>query len=264
MQDVQFDRPHATHSLAETTVIIAFETEISGPRLELLKTVADELSGDFQKKNQYQAINLNLSHGKTESSSTFNGWSLEALHEETGLVDWQLAIERSRIVLKCLEYSGWQSFKKQVLNWLGIIQKHLELDHWPVRELGVIFNDRFYCSLKDEDYELKKLFNIKSAFLSPNITNKGPLWHLFQGWLETEENREYVQNLNISTQWDSNKPHKTEILHIVRCVKGDNQELAGVDINLVLNALDKAHKDNKATLNELLSEKTIEFIGLNS
>lgn len=264
MKDIGFDRPDASHSLAEATFVIAFAGELEGHRMENLHTVGDELSRDFSKRSPNQAVNLSVSQGKAESSASFNGWTLENVDHESGLVRWQLAIERSRLIIKCLEYPRWGHFKEKIMSWLGVIQAHLSLEEWPVKEVGTLFTDRFYWSLKGEEYRLDKLFELDSDYLSPNIKNRGPLWHLFQGWIETENNREFLHNLNLSTQWDINKPHKTEVLHIVRCLKGKDREFDGLNLELVSEALEKAHEDNKKMLNKLLSAETIEFIGLNS
>ncbi|WP_339779888.1 TIGR04255 family protein [uncultured Marinobacter sp.] len=263
MKDIGFDRPDANHSLAEATLVVAFGSELEGSRMDQLRTIADELSGDFSKRSPNQAVNLSVSQGKAESSTSFNGWTLENVDQDTGLVRWQLAIERSRVIINCLEYPRWDAFKEQVINWLSVIQQHLSLESWAVKEVGTLFTDRFYWSLKGEEYHFEKLFNPDSEYLSPSIKSKGPLWHLFQGWIETDSNREFLHNLNVSTQWDINRPHKTEVLHIVRCLKGEDGELDGLNMELISTALDKAHTDNKKMLNELLSAETIEFIGLN-
>lgn len=264
MKDIGFDRPDANHSLAEATFVVAFASELTGARMDQLNTVINELAGEFPLQQKNQSLNVSLTQGKAESSESFNGWTLENTDPETGVVQWQLVIDRSRILINCLEYPGWSTFKEQILKWLSIIQAHLSLESFPVNEVGTVFTNRFYWSLKGEEYNLEKLFNLDSEYISTNITSKGPLWHLFQGWIEVKDNREFLQNLNLSTQWDIDKPHKTEILHIIRCLKGQDEEFSGLHMKLVSEALDKAHTDNKKTLNSLLSTETIEFIGLNS
>ena len=68
---------------------------------------------------------------------------------------------------------------------------------------------------------------------------------MFQGWIEEADGHEYIQNLNLSTQCEEKKSHKTEILNVIRCVKSANSELSGLNGDTAKAIMEKAHHDNK-------------------
>lgn len=264
MKDVQLERAGASHSLVDATIIIAFANDLDAQRLEKLRSLPEHFKESFTKSSANQSLNVSVSEGKTESSTEFSGWTLDQISTSSDLLDWQLVVDQNRIMIKCLEYPGWGSFRDSSALWISQLSEFLDLANWPVQEIGVMFTDRFYWSINDKSYQLGKFFNEHSRFLPESIKQSTPLWHLFQGWIEEADGREYIQNLNLSTQWEEKKPHKTEILNVIRCVKSANSELSGLNGDTAKAIMEKAHHDNKKTLNDLLTPETLEFIGLNS
>ncbi|MAI32171.1 MAG: tRNA-dihydrouridine synthase A [Rhodopirellula sp.] len=263
MENVQFDRKNASHSLAEVALVIAFQSPVSGERLEKLKSLPAAFKDRFPAASENKEVSLSVTDNQSSTVASFNGWTLEKKDFETDLIEWQLAVEKNRIVIKGFEYETWGPFKSEILFLFQKLSAELDLTGFPVKEIIVQFVDRFHWMVRPEEYRLEKFFNVESQFLPIAAKRGGPLWHVFQGWFEVSDGVQVIMNLNASTQTPAQRPHRTEILHSLRAVGSEQKEgFESADEALLDKVLEKAHIENKKTLKDLLSDEAVESIGL--
>lgn len=263
MENVQFDRKNASHSLAEVALVIAFQSPVSGERLEKLKALPSAFKDQLPAASENKELSLSVTDKQSSTVTSFNGWTLEKKDLETDLTEWQLVAEKNRIVVKGFEYANWHQFKRELLSFFHQLNDELELANTPVKEIIVQFVDRFHWMVPPTRYQLGKFFNPQSEYLPISAKRGGPLWHVFQGWFEVSDSLQIIMNLNISTQTPPERPHRTEILNSLRAVGPEGREgFESVDEALLDAILEKAHTENKNTLLDLLSDEAIKSIGL--
>jgi len=263
MENVQFDRKNASHSLAEVALVIAFESPLAGERLQKLKFLPAAFKDQFPAASENKELSLSVTDGRSSTVTSFNGWTLEKKDLETDLVEWQLIVEKNRIVVKGFEYSTWPEFKNELLALFERLSEELDLRHLHTKEVVIQFVDRFHWMISPEEYRLDKFFNPESSYLPYAAKRGGPLWHSFQGWLKEEEGLRVIVNLNLSTQTPAERPHRTEILHSLRAIGHEGYDgFSELDSKLISQILDIAHIDNKSTMQGLLNEEASTSIGL--
>lgn len=266
MQNVHFDRK-ASHSLSVVTVALVFREELGREELKKLLRLDEVMSDQFTKGEVKHSLNFTLNDGASHASEPkFAGWRLDMPSpNEPELIDWQLEIEPSRCAVRTFAYDGWESFISRATSVLRELFERTGLNEIAFNELGVQFVDRFHWNLAAEEYSLAKFFNPESSLFSESIRKRNtPLWHLFQGWKEDIGERSYIENINLSTNQQPGMPHRTEIVHIVRCVSGRDGEGDRFDPEVIRELSDYAHGQNKKLLNDILSEQAITRIDLNN
>lgn len=264
MENVHFDRK-ASHSLSVVAVALVFREELSKEELKKLQNLDEVLQDIFPKAHRKESFNLSLNESApTTASSRFAGWTFEIpSNDEPNLIDWQLDIEPTKCGVRTLAYTGWNEFIDKATQYLSVLFERAGLQHIGFDELGVQFVDRFHLNLSSEEYSLTKFFKPESDVFSESVRKRNaPLWHIFQGWKEQLEGREFIENVNLSTNHPPESTHRTEIAHIIRCIKGLDGEGDRFDSNVVRELSNHAHNLNKKLLEDILSEQAIERIGL--
>lgn len=264
MENVHFDR-NASHSLSVVAVALVFREELGKDELKRLFGLDELMKDIFPRARKKQSLNFKLNENSpADASSKFAGWTLEIPSpDEPDLIDWQLDIEPSRCGVRTFAYNGWQSFLSNAAHYLSALFDRTELQNIAFDELGMQFVDHFHWNLSSEEYRLSKFFKPESDVFSESIRNRNtPLWHIFQGWKEQFDGRDFIENVNLSTNHPPESPHRTEVMHIIRCIKGLEGEGDRFDSDLVRTLCTHAHKLNKKLMEDILSEQAIERIGL--
>ncbi|PPI86183.1 hypothetical protein KEHDKFFH_02365 [Marinobacter maroccanus] len=264
MENVHFDR-NASHSLSVVAVALVFREELGKEELKRLQNLNEVMKDLFPKAHKKESFNFSINESSPPTASPkFAGWTLDLPSpDEPSLIDWQLDIEPGKCGIRTLAYTGWSDFIEKALQYLSALFERADIQNVAFDELGVQFVDRFYWNLSDEDYSLSKFFKPESDVFSESIRKRnGPLWHIFQGWKEQVEGREFIENVNLSTNHPPETNHRTEIVHIVRCIKGLEGEGDRFDPEVVRNLSNHAHRLNKQLLEDILSEQAIERIDL--
>ena len=266
MENIHFDR-NATHSLILVALVIVFEEELGKEELKKIEAVGPEMSESFPQREAKHSINFSVEEGSNSTpAQKFAGWKLSAPSElEDNLPDWQLEVDPARCVLRTLAYTNWQQFIDQASAYLEEFFQKSELTDTPIQEFSVQFVDRFYWTMKDEDYSLGKIFNPGSSLFSESVrTQSSPLWHIFQGWKKEANERSYIENINVSTtHTEGEELHRNDIVHVIRCIQGKPTESNCFNVPALREIAQYAHVENKKVLNDLLSQQAIERIRLN-
>jgi hypothetical protein len=127
-----------------------------------------------------------------------------------------------------------------------------------------------FITIDEANYSIGDIFTLNSPYLSNKVRNSGPLWHLYQGWVENDVslNCNCLNNLNISTSKKDNElvtaisifrqaELSNDVLNTFDQLKG--QVLLGSKIEEIMNGLRMACKK---MLLELLAEEISIKIGL--
>lgn len=264
MDNVHFDRK-ASHSLSVVTVALIFREELGKDELKKIQKLNELMKDLFPMANRKGAISFSINENAPSSASPkFAGWTLDLPSpDEPSLIDWQLDVEPGKCGIRTFAYKGWADFMEKALSYLSTFFERTDLKNIAFDELGVQFVDRFHWNLSNEEYDLAKFFKPDSEIFSESVRKRNtPLWHIFQGWKDQAEGREFIENVNLSTNHPPETSHTTEVVHIIRCIKGLEGEGERFDPSLVEQLTKRAHDLNKKLLEDILSEQAIERIGL--
>lgn len=102
-------------------------------------------------------------------------------HKSDGSLDWRLHILDKYIVVNCLTYTRWPHIWKQARELFTKVSRVLP-DTTRVESVSLQYVNIFYWSGKTEDYDSRRLLDEQSRCVPASVLNRGPHWHLHQGW----------------------------------------------------------------------------------
>ena len=114
------------------------------------------------------------------------GVRFEALKRD-GSLDWRLSLENNWIAVNCLTYTRWNDIWATARLLLDQVSEIVINPKLPVIGAALQYVDEFVWEGDIEEYTTTGLLREDSDLVPASIRNKGPLWHLHQGWFHSEE-----------------------------------------------------------------------------
>lgn len=114
------------------------------------------------------------------------GVRFDALKRD-GSLDWRLKLENNWIAVNCLSYTRWNDIWTTAKLLLDQVSEIVINPKLPVIGAALQYVDEFVWEGDIKDYTTTDLLRENSNLVPASIRNKGPLWHLYQGWFQSEE-----------------------------------------------------------------------------
>ncbi len=252
------------HSLNEVVFALQFAQDLSEDQLQtLLAGGVDGLPHKESRKSY--AFEMRDEEIQT-SKATPEVTEVRLSHPlDDGTADWRLRVTRSFASLSCFCYSRWSEVWPRAREILQSAAEILVTPETPLQVIGLQYVDQFIRETDAEDYRSADLFQENSPFLTQQVIQTGPLWHLHQGWFqdpsastpqEPSNPSRILHRLNINaSQLDSY--HHTSISHQMALefeagVPTTNALVEG-DPALLDRVMDELRAANRTALEGLLS-----------
>jgi len=245
--------------------VLKFSREFSYDENQAVSGVAEVLKDDLPKSDEVKKFSINLDVAKPQQSGEFEtaGLALKKFSPD-GVILWELNVIKDSIVAVCKSYRGWTEEKETAVRFLKAVLHVLERSDNQINSIILQITDRF-IELEPNEYDIGRVFNKNSCYLTKNVLSQGPLWHVFQGWFENDNGgREALclNVLNISTK--STAVHESSIEHAIHYQTNKPQLVASYagEENCLDSIFDDLHERNKVVIKELLCAEQLKAIGL--
>ena len=253
------------HSIEAVVFSCVFERAFSRTSIEALMTLKETLKEKYPVFSTTNVVNVRFEHQKmaSESSHAIAGVSLQKLHSETKKPDWTLRADANLINITCFSYDRWNIESTKALEDLTTVINLVADDQNPVTNLALQTVDRFVGGPTSE-YKINKVFDTRSKYLTRQVKESGPLWHIYQGWFEKDPTtkKHLLNNLNLSTN-ETPQGVVTTIDHNLKYIFNPPSPATDLtDIDNISAIFQLLHDHNKEIVTDLITKKQCNAIKL--
>jgi uncharacterized protein (TIGR04255 family) len=136
---------------------------------------------------EFKAQQITLSDAGAEvrpaGELDFVGVTFDALKRD-GSIDWRLRLQQNYIAVNCLSYTRWDQVWPTSRDFLQQVCEILVKPDLPVIGMALQYVDVFLWDGDIKEYRADQLLRKESDHIPSAIFNRGPVWHLYQGWFE--------------------------------------------------------------------------------
>lgn len=181
-----FEPKSGGHAIVEAVFGLRFSQPFSPDLLEKVVSSHDEWRERFPRISRGVGFQFQVGQdaGFAPIPLAQGSVAFDRLKPDGGF-EWRLRFEGDRLFVNCLAYSRWNEV------W-GIVSQHLFRAGWlateggnPVAGVLLQYIDIFEWNGPLEEYDVAQLLK-KGTAVPETILNKGPFWHLHQGWFRRE------------------------------------------------------------------------------
>ena len=102
-------------------------------------------------------------------------------YKSDGKIDWRLHIEDQSIAVNCLAYTRWQHVWTHARALFARVSEVLP-ETTLIASVSLQYINLFSWTGPTEDYDSRALLDESSSSVPESVLDRGPLWHLHQGW----------------------------------------------------------------------------------
>ena len=102
-------------------------------------------------------------------------------HESDGNLGWRLHIDDRNITVNCLTYTRWPHIWKQARALFAAVSEVLP-ETTLIESVYLQYVNVFTWDGTTEGYDSRALLDEQSACVPASVLDRGPHWHLHQGW----------------------------------------------------------------------------------
>jgi uncharacterized protein (TIGR04255 family) len=191
---VPFRPIHDRHAIQEVVFVLTLGRGLEAGELGTVVKAHDRWRNDLPRltrfgAHQIQEITLTDDGPpqiKPVEQPGVVGIAFDALKRD-GSLDWRLRLQENWIGVNCLSYTRWSDVWPTARNFLAQVGEIIINPKLPIVGMALQYIDLFVWDGDTEQYRADGLFRKGSEYIPSSIWNRGPLWHLYQGWF-TEEN----------------------------------------------------------------------------
>lgn len=183
-----FEPKSGEHAIIECVVGLQLARDISQAEIEAIVAAHDEFKNDLPRVGRTSAIEF-IVGGETPFSTPaavqIGGLTFDRIKPD-GSLDWRLRVDGRSIFVNCLSYDRWEKVWATSKDYLERVAVHLNPDT-PVSGMLLQYIDVFEWKGDANKIDASMLFSRDSELIPKSIWDKGPLWHLYQGWFKSVE-----------------------------------------------------------------------------
>lgn len=188
--------------------------------------------------------------------------------QRNGEQEWSLVIQRNVLAVNCHVYTRWDEIwttaKELLMHFVPILARER-----GIAVIGLQYVDQFRVTSPTEHFRAEHLLRQGSSLLPSHVFERDDLWHLHQGFFETQREPTAHRRLN-HLALDVVDVSGERLIQITTAHRALLDEPAS-NVDLLLDHQDGGtlshhmvalHQVNKGCLRELLNDSICERIGL--
>lgn len=191
-----------------------------------------------------------------------------------GSREWQLDVNGNLIVASCFNYTNhaevWAKMRKLITTVISSTSQDFN-----IVEIGYQVVDKFLYPANSDlsEYDIFEVFSETSPFLTSQASKSGYLWHVHQGWFDTEPTTSIrlLNQLNLaSNEVISPEPQLVTIIDHRVSLRPDPNELTlkplinGSEQNQLDHFFESLRSCNRKTIENLLNSDKLNSVGIMS
>ena len=180
-----FEPVNKEHSIVEVAFSLQLSTELTIDDVEIIKLSHKQWADFLPRMHESELVQFStdneLSQSQKQMKSSLAPFSF-VRYMSNGFPEWELSFVFKEITLKCFLYSQWHIVKENVIDIFNKVGLVLENNKQYINSITLQYTNVFNWRGNINDYDNRKLLNESSLFVPETIINRGPFWHLHQGW----------------------------------------------------------------------------------
>lgn len=200
---------HEGHSIANLTFLIQLNRSITPAEVEAIQPAIDSLDEELPVRIDLANARIEFQDGHGQTTTEKAGQTRQRL-APNGQPEWQLNACENRILVQCADYHRWHLEWERAKRFLDVVCTPLSAASPSIGIVALIHSvlDCFVFEGDPEAYDCNALFSEHCRYLTPQVDESGPIWHVHQGWIETLEvpiRGRLLQVLNLGTVTDGGR-----------------------------------------------------------
>ncbi len=272
---MKFEPVNKEHSIVEVAFSLQLSTEFTIDDVEIIKLCHQNWADFLPRMHESELVQFTtdneLSQSQKQMKSSLAPFSF-VRYRSNGFPEWELSFVFKEITLKCFLYSQWQTVKENVIDVFNKVGFALQNNKQCINSITLQYTDVFNWTGNIDDYDNRKLLNESSSFVPETIINRGPFWHLHQGWFtEVSDpiNGRVLTRIHIDAIHENNM-FLARIENLNRFDIDPSSNNLAFDSNSIIasgvfdTVLESLHCENKKTLGSILHDdiqRRIELYG---
>lgn len=269
---------HDAHAIVEEMIFFEFSPNLE-QAMPALITLKDELKDDLP---EHDVINVMKVQFKQQDKGAPEVGSAEvnkaaglrlSRFQVDGKIDTLVSIEQNSIGVFCYHYTGWNNVWPKHRKYVSRIFSKI-IGTSFMTGVGMRWTDQFIYEGEESAYDAHLLLKPGSVCLHPRAFGSGSRWHCHTGWFDTDtsRDREVLNQLNLDAGLVNEAGAMrtaVTIAHtqVIRATQALDQlaDLVpghGDGLDALSGLMGALHDGNKRVLRDLLTESSLERIGL--
>lgn len=176
------------HAIVE----VVFGIQLSRPwqphEIEKLVNAHDRWREGLPRLARHQVHQVFIGDGPppTLPAPPTGGVSFERIKPDGDLA-WRLRCEDRSISVNCLDYTRWREVWEEAHGYIRAVCDVAVAKDNAVHGIVLQYIDIFEHEGDPDSYDIAELIREGSDYVPRSIWNKGPFWHLHQGWFRHDE-----------------------------------------------------------------------------
>ncbi|SEJ57233.1 TIGR04255 family protein [Pseudomonas linyingensis] len=270
-----FEPIKTAHAVAEVIFFFEFSELLISSRKKMddLKAGMVDLLPDAKEQKSVQ-----ISLGDDEAASVQHSADAIQFSKQSpaGELQWLARVVGPTLSVHCVDYSRWAPVKTQFLAILECALNSLGIkDGFSGVGLKVI--DRFRYNESAGAYDLARLVDPESKYVSRHVFDSGHRWHFYSGWYERDavdlEGVEVLSQLNLDSSFvaisDGVLQNFVTFDHTLalKNVEMGNGVLVALEggssaVDVISKVFDNLHEVNKSIIRDVLSKEVADRMNL--
>jgi len=181
---VTFRPKSGNHAIVEVVFGLVLRRPFTPTEMEALALAHDRWKDQLPRLGRTAVLQVLLGEqpaSTVQSIQPVSGVSFERIKPD-GNVEWRLRADERRFVVNCLNYESWSTIWPRARGYLAdACQIALGSDN-SITGLLLQYIDVFEWTSNPANYRLDALLSRGSPFVPESLWDKGPRWHLHEGW----------------------------------------------------------------------------------
>lgn len=218
---------HQDHAIVDVVFAINLAREVPPPVMKTIGELKAEWTNELPISEEIQGHEVFVGpppSGVSTHRTMVAGHSFKAVKRD-GSTEWMVRFLGRLVTVNCGSYTRWNNVWPIARSFLQRACQKVVVGNNSISSIGLQYIDEFVWEGDPKSYSISGLIREGSEFPSA-LRDKGPLWHLHQGWFESN-----VEKLRI-------KGRRLEKLHI-DAVERKGQYVTRVDTTLRHDLSDK-------------------------
>jgi len=266
---VPFRPCNEAHAIQEVIFVLLFSRNFKKQEVSALEAAHDLWRDDLPRFRKPHMFAVHFGN-EPPTQEPIAGCMFDK-YKPDGSLAWRLQANEDSLVVNCLDYTRWNDVWGSAKRFLDSATKALEAEGLFIRSVGLQYIDLFLWDGDANDYDSSELLKADSDFIPASIRNKGPFWHLHQGWFqECDEplTGRLLERMHLDSADDTAKGELfvrcDNTLRIDLFTPIDPNEFFDQQDGFSDSVYDFLHEKNKHVMRNYLNEETVKNIRLDS
>ncbi|WP_160320415.1 TIGR04255 family protein [Rhizobium ecuadorense] len=262
-----FDPVSGDHAIAEVVFGLSFSRPFAAPEIERVARSHSKWKADLPRLNRTPGFpfmignNLQFADG-IQFGGIAGGVSFERIKTD-GSLDWRVLVDQNNIFVNCLSYTRWAEIWPRAAKYMQDVIGVAGAADALVSSATLQYVDIFKWTSDVSEYNARQVMK-PGQNVPPVLFDKGPFWHLHQGWFEPADNGRVLSRVHIdAVQDDEGIPivkFDTYMQHQLATFYTPTEAISGGWIESTFASM---HDKNKILLASFITDEMATRINLN-